>query len=41
MFPVVSKTQPAELVATLAARHVHTPLVFLDIAFALRAGFGV
>lgn len=41
MVPVVSRAQPAELVSTLGAGHVHATLVLLDLDLALGAGLGV
>ncbi len=35
MVPVVSSAEPAELIATLRASHVHASLVLLDLYFAL------
>ena len=41
MISVVSQTKPAEFVSALAAGHVHTALVLLDIAIAFGTGLGV
>ena len=41
MIPVVSKTEPAELVPALAAGHVHTALVLFNVALAFGTGLGV
>lgn len=41
MVPVVSETEPAKFVAALSAGHVHTTLVFLNIALALGTRLGV
>lgn len=37
MCRVVTHAQPAKLMATLAARHVHAPLILLNGVLALRA----
>jgi len=38
MIPVVSHTEPAELILTLGAGHVHAPRVLLNIRIAFWAG---
>lgn len=41
MISVVPETEPAKFVAALPTGHMHTPLVFLDVAFAFGTGLSV